>query len=119
MAIRTAYGEIDRIPQAISDGIIPAGTVIFTKENGDQAELLFYDPQGRLKTVTGKSLNIQEYRYSGEFPNIGKPQCIYVATEENGGKGYIYRWSAADRKYYKPFDDFEDIKIISGGSAND
>lgn len=167
MAVRTAYGERDRLPQAIGTGVIPKGTVIFTKEEGDQAELLFYDPQGNLKPVKEKSiffspeeahnwtkkygytgqtvsvleedgafhlylvepggefvpteslLYVQEYGYSGEFPNIGRARCIYIATKENDGKGYLYRWSETGRKYYKPFDSFEDIKVISGGSAND
>jgi hypothetical protein len=54
-----------------------------------------------------------------DFPNVGVSNHLYIATEENGGHGYIYRWDVEDSKYYVPADLNEDTQQIYGGSADE
>lgn len=49
-----------------------------------------------------------------EFPNIGNPYTLYIATEENKS----YRWDDTDLKYYCVGSDYNEIEIIYGGDAN-
>ena len=48
-----------------------------------------------------------------EFPNIGRDNVGYVATEENR----LYRWDSTDQRYYCIGSDINDIKVIDGGNA--
>lgn len=49
-----------------------------------------------------------------EFPNIGRDNVGYVATEENR----LYRWDSIEQKYFCIGSDINDIKVIEGGNAN-
>lgn len=59
------------------------------------------------KDVIMKAKNISE------FPPLGNELCLYIAQEENK----MYRWDDTDIKYYCVGSDYNDIKIINGGSA--
>lgn len=166
MAIRTAYGPREKIDAAIANGVIPAGSIIITKEDGPHGELIFYDSLGQRKMIasknkfesmdeakqwvesydcTGEFLSIrvngsygmylvqdngaisptdsaqyiEEYKTHLEFPNLGKSHCLYVATDENDGAGYLYRWSSTHKKYFRPDDAADKIEAICGGNALD
>lgn len=166
MSVRTAYGARENLRAAIDAGVVPCGTVVLTKDEGERGELLFYSPDGELKTIKKKSvfgsmkeallwmqmddyageaisvledgvfhlylaeqggrlvpteslIYIQEYGTAREFPNVGHARCLYIATKENDGRGYLYRWDGAEQKYFRPFESFEDIEVISGGNAED
>lgn len=49
-----------------------------------------------------------------EFPSVGKENCIYIDREKNK----TYRWSDTDTKYYCVGSDYDDIKLINGGSSS-
>ncbi len=49
-----------------------------------------------------------------EFPNIGEDGVLYIDT----GKNRIYRWDAADKKYFCVGADWQEINIVDGGNAN-
>lgn len=57
---------------------------------------------------------VSNYATHYDFPNIGKENMVYIATEENR----IYRWSSADTKYFCVGADYSEISIIEGGDAN-
>ena len=48
-----------------------------------------------------------------DFPNLGRNNVGYIATEENK----IYRWDGTDQRYYCIGSDIHDIKVIDGGNA--
>ena len=50
-----------------------------------------------------------------DFPTIGSSEAIYVATSENK----TYRFDEANLKYYVIGSDYDDIKIINGGTASE
>lgn len=50
-----------------------------------------------------------------EFPSIGAQDVLYIATDENK----VYRWDDTELKYFVVGTNYEDIKIINGGSANE
>jgi hypothetical protein len=123
MSIPVAYGSYANIPRAIQSGAIPAGTLILTK---NPKKICFYSSQKELiEFVSEEDLGgacVQEYETHYEFPSVGDSEHLYLATAENDGAGYLYRYDATDRKYYKPFDageDFDSISCIYGGDAFD
>lgn len=50
-----------------------------------------------------------------EFPNIGKADVLYIATDEN--KQYL--WSVTEMRYVATGSDWHDIQIIQGGTSDD
>jgi hypothetical protein len=56
----------------------------------------------------------QQYATHYEFPNVGKPGIIYIDVTANK----TYRWDEEQLKYYCVGSDYQDIKIIYGGNAN-
>lgn len=50
-----------------------------------------------------------------EFPTIGSNKCLYISASENKA----YRFDETQLKYYVVGSDYEDIKIINGGNANE
>lgn len=60
---------------------------------------------------------VEEYKTHLEFPNMGNTYCVYFASEENDGNGYMYRWDQEASKYFRPYDSFDEIEEISGGFA--
>lgn len=52
-----------------------------------------------------------------EFPNVGKPNTLYVATSENGGSGSVYRWDTTQNKYFSVTENTDIIERIDGGHA--
>ena len=49
------------------------------------------------------------------FPNVGDPKTLYIATDENA----IYRWDNNNTRYERvgTGNDWHDIEIITGGNA--
>jgi len=58
--------------------------------------------------------NVCERNSVYEFPNIGKPNVLYI---DKGGNG-TYRWDDVARKYYCIGKDYTQIRCIDGGKAN-
>jgi hypothetical protein len=52
-----------------------------------------------------------------EFPNVGKPNTLYVAAAENDGFGFVYRWDATQNKYFNVTENTDIIERIDGGHA--
>ena len=52
-----------------------------------------------------------------EFPNVGKPNTLYVAAAENDGFGFVYRWDATQNKYFNVTENNDTIERIDGGHA--
>lgn len=52
-----------------------------------------------------------------EFPRVGSEEVLYLATEENEGNGYLYRWCKEQGCYLRPEDSTDDISLIEGGNA--
>lgn len=52
-----------------------------------------------------------------DFPPVGSEEMLYLATEENGGNGYLYRWCTEQNCYLRPEDSTDDISLIEGGDA--
>lgn len=50
-----------------------------------------------------------------EFPNIGKADVLYIATDEK--KQYL--WSVTEMRYVPTGSDWHDIQIIQGGTSAD
>lgn len=49
----------------------------------------------------------------GQLPAVGSESCLYAVKNLNK----TYRWDDADNKYYCIGSDYNDIKIINGGTA--
>ncbi len=83
MAIRLAYGKREKIQDAIESGRIPKGTLIVTEDNID-SELVFYDTEGKLLTVSEKKKfnTISEAEsYLSKYDLIGSVVTIHNGTE--------------------------------------
>lgn len=52
-----------------------------------------------------------------DFPSVGSEDLLYLATEENDGNGYLYRWCPEQDCYLRPEDSTDDISLIEGGNA--
>ena len=52
-----------------------------------------------------------------EFPNVGKPNTLYIATTENEGYGLAYRWDSEKNKYFNIAENTDVIECIDGGHA--
>lgn len=117
MGTRTAFGKSSNLPAAISSGIILKDTLILTS---DTKAIFYYDIDGNLIEYGAPS--VQEYKTHLEFPNVGQANMIYIATDENDGKGLIYRYDVQAHKYFKPFDTeggggTGSFDVLYGGSA--
>lgn len=52
-----------------------------------------------------------------EFPNVGKSNTLYIATSENDGYGFAYRWDTTQGKYFNVTENTDVIERIDGGHA--
>lgn len=50
-----------------------------------------------------------------DFPSVGNEKVLYIDKKANK----TYRWDDSDLKYYVIGSDYNDIKIINGGSSSD
>lgn len=106
---------------------LPSQTTIPTSAALDSNTLKFYNAStllfsadlsslgGRIETAEEKinllleePEEIQQFPSYLNFPNLGKPNVLYIDTEENES----YRWDNETLKYYK----INDIEIINGGN---
>lgn len=49
-----------------------------------------------------------------DFPSVGSENIIYIAQAQNK----TYRWSDTEMKFFCIGSDYNDIKVINGGSAS-
>lgn len=99
------------------------GNIISIKDVVDEEETVaayIVKPDNTIEPVAGEE-HIIERTTVFEFPTIGKPNRIYIATNENDGHGAVYRWDSTDEKYYKPestiIESLEEGAILNGGGA--
>lgn len=116
MGVRVAYGERKRIASAISQGVIPKGSIIITKDK-DDTEMLFYDTDGVLKTVSERTrfkTMAEAQQWVKTYPCVGFIFAIY-----NGSEWLPY--IVNDDNSLSPIKgesiDVTNIKIIDGGTA--
>lgn len=79
---KVAYANKDKIQNSITQGVIPAESLIVTNNDNKEAELSYYDENGNLKSIVKKTafesqaealLWIAKYDYSGANINIYNP----------------------------------------------
>ena len=73
---KVAYANKDKIQNSITQGVIPAESLIVTNNDNKEAELSYYDENGNLKSIVKKTvfesedemrLWVAKYDYSGEL----------------------------------------------------
>ena len=73
---KIAYANKDKIQNSITQGVIPAESLIVTNNDNKEAELSYYDENGNLKSIVKKTvfesedemrLWVAKYDYSGEL----------------------------------------------------
>ena len=73
---KVAYTNKDKIQNSITQGVIPAESLIVTNNDNKEAELSYYDENGNLKSIVKKTvfesedemrLWVAKYDYSGEL----------------------------------------------------
>ena len=114
------YKNVD-LQISFESGIVKFSTKIFSISfdasiNADELIEKNYpgvlqDIEERLKEVEKKS-HIEQYDSLSEFPTLGDVFTVYVDKEKNK----IYRWNNEDNYYYCIGSDYEQIKIVNGGS---
>ncbi len=114
------YKNVD-LQISFESGIVKFSTKIFSISfdasiNADELIEKKYpgvlqDIEERLKEVEKKS-HIEQYDSLSEFPTIGDVFTVYVDKEKNK----IYRWNSEDNYYYCIGSDYEQIKVVNGGS---
>jgi hypothetical protein len=67
------------------------------------------------KSTIEVQLKSQQYGSKLEFPNVGNSSVVYLDKAANKA----YRWDEDNLKYYCVGSNYEDIKIINGGTANE
>ena len=116
MNSRVAYAAKENIDNAIKLGKIPKGTMIITKDENDP-EFLFYDTNGKLKTITEKTrfetltdaqIWIKKYNCIG---------CIF--TIHNGTKWLPYLVNDDNTLvlFTNEVTDIGNVKTIDGGNS--
>ena len=118
---KVAYGNKDKIQNSITQGVIPAESLIVTNNDNKEAELSYYDENGNLKSIVKKTalasknealLWIAKYDYSGT--NIS----VFDATSGDWDT-YIVGSGGNLNKIVKADDVVETLENvwIDGGSA--
>lgn len=71
-----------------------------------------------LTLIAGDAV-VRTYKSHLEFPTVGVSNILYLATEENDGKGYIYHWVESRGSYEIPADTLteDSVEVINGGGA--
>jgi hypothetical protein len=67
------------------------------------------------KSTIEVQLKSHQYGSKLEFPNVGNSAVVYLDRAANKA----YRWDENNLKYYCVGSNYEDIKIINGGTANE
>ena len=74
--LKVAYANKDKIQNSITQGVIPAESLIVTNNDNKEAELSYYDENGNLKSIVKKTVFetedemrfwVAKYDYSGEL----------------------------------------------------
>lgn len=71
-----------------------------------------------LTLIAGDAV-VKTYKTHLEFPTVGVSNVLYLAAEENDGKGYVYHWVESRGSYEIPADVLteDSIEVINGGGA--
>ena len=81
---KVAYANKDKIQNSITQGVIPAESLIVTNNDNKEAELSYYDENGNLKSIVKKTafasknealLWIAKYDYSGTNISVFDGNC--------------------------------------------
>ena len=73
---KVAYANKDKIQNSITQGVIPAESLIVTNNDNKEAELSYYDENGNLNSIVKKTVFetedemrfwVAKYDYSGEL----------------------------------------------------
>ena len=118
---KVAFANKDKIQNSITQGVIPAESLIVTNNDNKEAELSYYDENGNLKSIVKKTafasknealLWIAKYDYSGT--NIS----VFDATSGDWDT-YIVGSDGNLNKIVKADDVVETLENvwIDGGSA--
>lgn len=89
------YNDIPKILSEIETGV--PGSIVRLGEDG------LIDPK-YLSPISGGTAIMSASTHL-DFPPVGNENLLYIATEENEGKGYLYIWSSKSRCYERPDDD--------------
>ena len=93
---KIAYANKDKIQNSITQGVIPAESLIVTNNDNKEAELSYYDENGNLKSIVKKTvfesedemrLWVAKYDYSGEL--------ITYKNKDNNWKSGIIKENSA------------------------
>ena len=93
---KVAYANKDKIQNSITQGVIPAESLIVTNIDNKKAELSYYDENGNLKSIVKKTvfesedemrLWVAKYDYSGEL--------ITYKNKDNNWKSGIIKENSA------------------------
>lgn len=68
-----------------------------------------------LDDILNSFITKQQYEGIINFPNIGKPEYIYIDTLTNK----TYRWDDVNLKYYCIGSDYNDIELILCGDSTE
>ena len=66
-----------------------------------------------LETKVNQAHGSMTVRSHEELPEVGSADIVYIIEDENA----IYRWDATNLKYFSVGRDYNEIKVIHGGSA--
>ena len=86
---RIAYGNRNNIPAAIANNTIPKDTIIITKDDPKDADLLFYDSDANVKSIVTKvrfGSREAAIAFIAENDMIGQTICF---PEDDNFKAYI------------------------------
>ena len=106
-----------KIPTTLAMGQAVTGVSI---ESG--STLVFKNTSGGvIASISLPSGGASEYSFifysdMSEFPAVGSDKVLYIVTAL--GKESIYAWDTAELKYKVISNNYENVKVIDGGSAN-
>ena len=69
----------------------------------------------RIDQITGGGGSAVQVESIGNLPNVGSEGTVYFVKDENA----TYRWDEAGLKYYCTGRDYQEIKVINGGNAEE
>ena len=100
-----AYANKDKIQNSISQGVIPAESLIVTNNEEGKAELSYYDEKGNLKSIVKKTqfqseaearLWTAKYEYSGENISVYNAKSDQWNSYIVGANGNINQIAKAE-----------------------
>lgn len=120
MGVRVAYGEKERITNAIRNGTIPKDSIIIAKdspESSADAELFFYDQNSELTAISRRNRFVtftEAEQWIEKYPCTGQIITVHNGT---GWQAYIVSEDKKLMPIVSDTTDVTDIKRIDGGNA--